>query len=83
MVYLGFASHGDIQPYHGWVLGYNATTLQQVMVYCTTPNAETAASGWAATACAADAAGTLYFITGNGTFDASSGGSDYGDSFVR
>ena len=32
---------------------------------------------------AADPAGSLYFITGDGLFDASSGGSDYGDSFVK
>jgi len=32
---------------------------------------------------AADSAGSLYFITGDGAFDASTGGSDYGDSFVK
>jgi hypothetical protein len=39
-VYLAFGSHGDNQPYHGWLLSYHATTLQQVMALCVTPNGE-------------------------------------------
>ncbi len=30
-----------------------------------------------------DSAGNLYTVTGNGTFDADSGGQDYGDSFLK
>jgi hypothetical protein len=32
---------------------------------------------------AADSSGNLYFLTGNGTFDADSGGSNYGDSTMK
>jgi hypothetical protein len=32
---------------------------------------------------ASDRAGNLYAVTGNGTFDADSGGQDYGDSFLK
>jgi hypothetical protein len=40
VVYMGFGSHGDNQPYHGWLLGYNATTLQRVVAVHSTPNGE-------------------------------------------
>ena len=83
VVYIGFASHGDNQPYHGWVLGYNATTLQQVMAYAATPDNEGGGIWHSGGGLAADAAGSVYFVTGDGTFNANTGGRDYGDSFVK
>lgn len=38
LVYISWASHCDIGPYHGWVLAYDAQTLQQKGVWNATPN---------------------------------------------
>ena len=37
VVVIAWASHEDLTPYHGWVMGYDATTLQRVGVACVTP----------------------------------------------
>jgi hypothetical protein len=38
VVYVGFASYCDLAPYHGWLLGYDSHSLQQVAVFNTAPN---------------------------------------------
>lgn len=83
IVYFGFGSHGDQQPWHGWILGYNASTLQQVMAYCSTPNANGAGIWQSGGGLATDASGNIFFSSGNGAFDANVGGRDYGDSVVK
>ena len=80
---MAFGSHGDNEPYHGWVLGYNASTLKQVMAYSTTPDATDGSVWMNGDGVASDSTGSLYFITGNGTFDANTGDNDYGDSYVK
>ena len=83
VVYLGFGSHGDNHPWHGWVMGYEATTLQQVMIYNVTPNTYGGGIWQGGGGLATDATGNIYFTTGNGTFDVNTGGVDYGDSVEK
>ena len=83
VVYIGFGSHGDTAPWYGWLLGYNASTLQRVMVFNTAPTTGEAAIWQSGCGPAADAGGNIYFNTGNGPFDANTGGLDYGDSIVK
>jgi hypothetical protein len=83
IVYLTFASHCDVQPYHGWILGYDETTLSQVAVFNTTPNGQQAGIWEAGCGPGVDTNGDLIAITGNGTFDTEGSPVDYGDSFLR
>ena len=67
IVYVSFSSHCDWGPYHGWILGYDAATMQQQIVYNATPNGDAGGMWESGTGMAADAAGNLYVVTGNGT----------------
>jgi hypothetical protein len=83
VVYIAWASFADLGNYHGWVIGYKPTTLAQVSVFNDTPNGSQGGIWHSAGGLSADSTGNIYLISGNGTFDANTGGGDYGDSFLR
>lgn len=88
-IYIGFSSHGDNGPWHGWLLGYDKTTLAQTGVWCTSPNGKGNGIWGAGSGLAADAAGSIYVSTGNGDDTVTTPAPppsttiDYGDSIVR
>jgi uncharacterized protein (TIGR03437 family) len=83
VVYTMWSSHCDIGTYHGWIIGYDALSLQQVTVYNSTPNGNEG-SFWAGGAApAVDAAGNMYVVSGNGSFDYASFGPDLGESYIK
>ena len=92
IVWIGFASHGDNGPWHGWVLGYNASTLKQTGAYCASPNGTGAGIWMSGGGLVADQLdpvnkpyGRMFFPTGNGDYTATkpySNSMDYGDSEV-
>lgn len=83
-IYIGFGSNGcDTYAYHGWLLAYNQVNLQPAGVFVTTPNGKQGAIWMAGGGPAVDTDGNIFFSVANGTFDANTGGSDYGDSLLH
>jgi uncharacterized protein (TIGR03437 family) len=83
VVYTAWSSQCDGGNYHGWIIGYDARTFQQVAVYTDTPNWYAGAFWQGGAAPAADAQGNIYVVSANGTFDTNLGGSDLGDSIIK
>jgi hypothetical protein len=96
VVYAGFGSHCDLDPWHGWLLGYQASNLSnQMYVYNTTPNIgqgpnstqnnEGEGAIWASgTGPSTDQNGGIYVGTGNGSYDQNvSPPTDVSDSILR
>ncbi|HWB85516.1 MAG TPA: hypothetical protein VG675_15335 [Bryobacteraceae bacterium] len=82
-VYTTWSSHCDIGRYHGWLMGYDATTLQQTAVYNNTPDGNEGSFWTGGAAPAVDQAGEIYLVAGNGTFDYANGGTDLGESYIK
>jgi hypothetical protein len=95
-VYTSWTSHCDDGPYGGWIIAYGETTLAQTGALNVAAGAGGSGFGsqgpsiWmSGGGPAADSAGNVYLLTGNGLFDTAlgasgfPGGGDYGNSFVK
>jgi hypothetical protein len=87
-VYIGYAAHGDIGPFYGWLFAYNATTMAQTAALCLSPNDYGAGIWGSGAGLPIDddvAGGRMFVSTGNGThttvppFSAST---EFGESIV-
>ena len=89
VIYTGWASHCDIRPYTGWIIGYSESTLAQTSVLNVTPNGNEGAIWMAGAGLAADSSGNIYFLDANGDFDTNMnasgfpGDGDYGNAFMK
>jgi hypothetical protein len=80
VVLIAWAGHEDKPPYHGWIMGFDATTLARVGVFAVTPDAYGGGIWQGGRAPAVDTAGHAYFATGNGKWD---GVRNFGDSLLK
>ncbi|MDQ6769690.1 MAG: PQQ-binding-like beta-propeller repeat protein [Gemmatimonadota bacterium] len=83
VVYLSWASTCDVGPYHGWIIAYDAKTLKQLGVFNATPGGSEAGIWQGDAGLAADSAGNVYAVTGNGTFDDQASPADYGNTVLK
>ena len=91
-IYIAYGSFEESPPYHGWMFAFNASNLNPTGIFNTTPNASSAFTvGAPATEGGIDMGGSgpaadatsLYFTTGDGIFNANTGGTEYGSSVLK
>jgi hypothetical protein len=81
-VWIEWASHGDVQPYHGWLIGYSSSDIsKQQYVFNDTPNGSEGGIWMSSAGPSFDSAGNIYLNSGNGDFDAAA--SNYSSSALK
>ncbi|MDB5213844.1 MAG: hypothetical protein JWO86_1771 [Myxococcaceae bacterium] len=69
-VIIAWASHGDTEPYHGWLMAYDTADLSRPpAAMVTTPDGLAGGIWMGASGPTADAEGNIYVASGNGLFD--------------
>ena len=79
-IYITFASHCDEFTYAGYTLAYSAANLSQVGVFNDAPSDSASGIWQSGNGPAADSSGSVYLVTGNGTWD---GESNWGETFLK
>jgi len=91
VVYTTWTSHCDSNPYTGWIIGYDETSLVQKSVLNIAPNSAGGGPAiWmAGGGPAADSSGNIYLLAANGVFETTLDANgfpslgDYGNSFLK
>ena len=89
VVYTSWSSHCDVNPYTGWVIAYDQSTLAQVSVLNIVPNGSEASFWNSGAGLAVDSAGNIYQLAANGTFDSTLNANgfpaqgDFGNAFLK
>ncbi|HEY0184676.1 MAG TPA: hypothetical protein VGC09_17895 [Rhodopila sp.] len=79
VLYIGFGGDGS----RGALYAFDAASLTQKAVWSPTPTGVDGGIWQSGQGPAADTEGNVYLMIANGTFDADTGGKNYGDSFVK
>ncbi len=79
-IYFSFAGHCDQGSYKGITLAYQAGTLAQIGVHNASPSDNGAGIWQGGNGAAADAAGNVYWVTGNGTWD---GATNFSETVIK
>ncbi len=71
VVYVSWAGFCDDPPYHGWFMGFDATTYKLKYTYNDTPNGSDGGIWLGGNGPSVDSTGNIYLISGNGTVNKS------------
>jgi hypothetical protein len=95
-ILLAWGSFSDFGTYHGWMMAYDAKTLQQIAVFNSTPQFQATdstagpiahgggGSFWQGGAAPAiDSDGNIYVVAADGSFNANQGGENFGDAVLK
>lgn len=89
IVYVGWSSHCDFDPYTAWIMGFDESTLVRTRLLNITPNGSEGSVWQSGAGMAADSGGNIYFLTANGTADTTLNAQgfpisgDYGNAFMK